>query len=74
LVFGAYCSSGALPDQFWVGKFSCAGSDFCGNGDGADNREAPGEIGDRIVQIATTGSDFDADGLRAGLRRGFGDG
>src|SRR4029077_12227607 len=26
LVFGTYRSSGALPDQFWVGKFSCAGS------------------------------------------------
>src|SRR5437016_13183376 len=26
LVFGAYCCSGTLPDQFWVGKFQCAGS------------------------------------------------
>src|ERR1700737_2382135 len=26
LVFGAYCCSGTLPDQFWVGKFPCAGS------------------------------------------------
>src|ERR1700737_3450162 len=26
LVFGAYCCSSTLPDQFWVGKFQCAGS------------------------------------------------
>src|SRR4029077_3574369 len=26
LAFGAYCCSGTLPDQFWVGKFPCAGS------------------------------------------------
>src|SRR5258708_16177624 len=25
LVFGAYCCSGTLPDQLWVGKFPCAG-------------------------------------------------
>ena len=29
--------------------------DFGGNGDGAHNLEAPGDIGERIVQIATTG-------------------
>src|SRR5580704_4904143 len=26
LVFRANCCSGTLPDQFWVGKFQCAGS------------------------------------------------
>ncbi len=46
--------------------------DFGGSGNGTDSLEAPGEIGERIVQISRPrGSDFDAN---AGLRRGFGDG
>ena len=48
-------SLGDVGALFAVLRSEC---DFGGNGDGADNLEAPGDIGERIVQIATTGAGF----------------
>src|ERR1700747_892958 len=43
LVLGAYCCSGTLPDQFWVGKFQCAGSaKFAPNKSGREIRHSIG--------------------------------
>src|SRR4029077_10395856 len=39
-------------------QFCALSATFGGNGDGAHNLEAPGDIGERIVQIATTGGGF----------------
>ena len=46
---------GDVGTLFAVLRSEC---DFGGNGDGAHNLEAPGDIGERIVQIATTGGGF----------------
>src|SRR5580704_16541957 len=48
-------SHGDVGALFAVLRSEC---DFGGNGDGSDNLEAPGDIGERIVQIATTGAGF----------------